>query len=300
MSRQRIAQNCAGIAPELRQTRHLEQLLVGRRLVGEQREAQQHLGDDAAERPHVDSDRVLGGAEEELGRAVEERADVEDVRLARDEALRAPEVAELQLVRARVAEHVVGLQVAVGDAGVVDVAQRLEQLPHQDLEEQRREAALLLQDPRLQRAQRARHEVHHEVEPRAVALVRREPVAQPHDVLVRELLHHRQLAVLVPLVERDALDRARLARLALDRAPHRAERAVPDGLGDDVAVVPDEAAVEGGRHRGYAGRCAARIGKKRGATRRRKLPGLDRRWQTWAAKKNNDEDDARPHTTRTP
>ena len=44
--------------------------------------------------PHVDVGRVVGGAEDELRRAVVPRADVGDVGLSADKVLRAAEVAE--------------------------------------------------------------------------------------------------------------------------------------------------------------------------------------------------------------
>lgn len=47
--------------------------LVNLRIAGEQGLSRAHLGEDAADRPHVDAGRVLPAAQEDLGGAVPER-----------------------------------------------------------------------------------------------------------------------------------------------------------------------------------------------------------------------------------
>ena len=76
--------------------------LVDSRAAWEQRRAGEQLGEDTAEGPHVDGRGVLSGAEYQLGRSVEPRADVGHVGLALHEGLRRAEVAQLQDVSNRI------------------------------------------------------------------------------------------------------------------------------------------------------------------------------------------------------
>ena len=69
----------------------------------------------------TDVRRVVGRAEDELGRSVVSRADVRDVRLTGDEDLGRAKVAELEHAGLRVEEQVLRLDVAVADAEGVDV-----------------------------------------------------------------------------------------------------------------------------------------------------------------------------------
>lgn len=57
-----------------------------------------HLGDHAAERPHVDLGSVLGALEDEFGSSVVARADIGDTFLPFAEDLGGTEVAELHVV----------------------------------------------------------------------------------------------------------------------------------------------------------------------------------------------------------
>ena len=67
--------------------------LVDARVAREYGLAEEELGEDAARRPDVDVAGVVGGAEDELGRAVVAAANVGDVEFAFDELFGATEVA---------------------------------------------------------------------------------------------------------------------------------------------------------------------------------------------------------------
>ena len=70
---------------------------------------------DAADRPHVDGAGVVGGAQQDLGRAVPARAHVVRVGRRGADLARKPEVRDLNEVR-RGAEDVLRLEVAVEEA----------------------------------------------------------------------------------------------------------------------------------------------------------------------------------------
>ena len=92
--------------------------------------AQQELAQDRADGPHVDGARVLGGAQEELGRTVVARANVRDVGLPLDEHLGAARVDQLEAEPGRVDDEFVRLEIAVADAHRVDVLERADGLIH--------------------------------------------------------------------------------------------------------------------------------------------------------------------------
>ena len=89
-----------------------------------------HLGEDDADRPHVDGARVLLGAEEDLRRAVPQRDDLVCVRAQRHgEGAREAKVGEFESACIRVDEHVLRLEFAVQDSVRVAPRQPVEQLP---------------------------------------------------------------------------------------------------------------------------------------------------------------------------
>lgn len=98
----------------------------------EQRLPLQHLGKDAARAPDIDLDVVLLPRQHDLGRAVVARRDV--ARHLRVLDAREPEVADLE-VAVLVDEDVGGLEVAVHDAGAVDVFEAAKDLVEEVLDE---------------------------------------------------------------------------------------------------------------------------------------------------------------------
>lgn len=92
----------------------------------------QHLGKDAARAPDIDLDVVLLPRQHDLGRAVVARRDV--ARHLRVLDAREPEVADLE-VAVLVDEDVGGLEVAVHDAGAVDVFEAAKDLIEEVLDE---------------------------------------------------------------------------------------------------------------------------------------------------------------------
>lgn len=92
---------------------------------GEEEVADGELGDDAANAPHVDAAAVVGGAEEELGRAVEARDDVVGhVRVGVCKAAGETEISEFDGVVGG-DDDVVGFDVAVEDEVFVEPPHRL-------------------------------------------------------------------------------------------------------------------------------------------------------------------------------
>lgn len=110
----------------------LLQLLRLVRLSGERRRPLQHLYEDAARPPHVQSGGVLRGAQQDVGGAVPQRHHLRGERLAGDGlGSGQTEVGELQF--STVAdEQVLRLQVSVQDPPTVDVAETPEQLEQED------------------------------------------------------------------------------------------------------------------------------------------------------------------------
>mmetsp|Transcript_21786 Transcript_21786/g.72168 ORF Transcript_21786/g.72168 Transcript_21786/m.72168 type:complete len:291 (-) Transcript_21786:470-1342(-) len=108
---------------ERRRAQHLDDLdqLVDARLARKEGHAQEQLGEHAARGPDVDAAAVVGGAKDELRRAVVARADVRDVWLSAHEHLCAPKVNQLEPPPRRVDQEVVGLEVAVADPQAMDV-----------------------------------------------------------------------------------------------------------------------------------------------------------------------------------
>ena len=82
----------------------------------EERDANRHLGEDAAIRPDVDGRTVQITVEDELWRPVEARAHIRDARLPWLELLRGAKIGELQLLPLRVDQDVVGLDVPMHHA----------------------------------------------------------------------------------------------------------------------------------------------------------------------------------------
>mmetsp|Transcript_12686 Transcript_12686/g.54479 ORF Transcript_12686/g.54479 Transcript_12686/m.54479 type:complete len:328 (-) Transcript_12686:173-1156(-) len=197
----------------------------------EQGLAQEQLSHDAPQGPYVDGGGVLRGAEDELGGAVVSRADVGDVGLRPDENLRAAKVAELELVRPRVHQQVLGLDVAVTDPAAVDVGQRPGHLVRVELHQHVRHPLRGLRVHLAQPVHGVRHKLEHEVQVHLLLLVRAvEAVLQADNVRVVQDAHDLQLAVLETLILQHLLDRDDVARLHARRLEHHAEGAIPDNL----------------------------------------------------------------------
>ena len=105
--------------------------LINLRVAWEQGLSCAHLGEDAADRPHVYSGRVLAASKENLGSAVPQSDDFVGVRTQGNaESTREAEVGELE-VAVTVDEQVLGLQVAVENTVAVAVANAVAQLAHE-------------------------------------------------------------------------------------------------------------------------------------------------------------------------
>mmetsp|Transcript_37869 Transcript_37869/g.122812 ORF Transcript_37869/g.122812 Transcript_37869/m.122812 type:complete len:416 (-) Transcript_37869:463-1710(-) len=110
-----------GLRGRAEQLEDLDEVLLRRVLTLEGEVAEEQLGEDGADGPHVDGARVLCRAEEQLGCAVVARANVRDVWLSAHEHLCAPKVNQLEPPPRRVDQEVVGLEVAVTDPQAMDV-----------------------------------------------------------------------------------------------------------------------------------------------------------------------------------
>ena len=127
---------------EIRETRHPGPIRLGRRpqhaenlenlinlaIAREQRFPRRHLGENAADGPHVDAGAVLAATEQDFGAPVPERDDFVGVGAEGDaEGAGEAEVGEFE-VAFFVDEEVLGFQVAVQDAVGVAVASAEEEL----------------------------------------------------------------------------------------------------------------------------------------------------------------------------
>jgi hypothetical protein len=102
--------------------------LVDLGVTWEQRLAGGHLGENAANGPHVDTSRVLATAEQDLGRAVPESDDFVSVGAERDtKSASQTKIGQLQ-VALLVDEQVLWLKIAVQDAVGVAIACAFEKL----------------------------------------------------------------------------------------------------------------------------------------------------------------------------
>mmetsp|Transcript_8210 Transcript_8210/g.26446 ORF Transcript_8210/g.26446 Transcript_8210/m.26446 type:complete len:496 (+) Transcript_8210:183-1670(+) len=227
---------------ERRRAQHLDDLdqLVDARLARKEGHAQEQLGEHAARGPDVDAAAVVGGAKDELRRAVVARADVRHVWLPLDQDLCAPKVAQLEHVARRVDEQVLRLDVAVADAEGVDVGERAAKLVHVQLQVQQREDLLGLCVVARESVHSLGHKVHHKVEVRVICLLPlgvEEVVERRHVDVVVEHLHDLELAVLEALVLEHLLD-GHLLVILLDVRP------VDDAKGavaDDTLIDKDPA-----------------------------------------------------------
>lgn len=102
--------------------------LIDLRVTREERLAGSHLGEDAANGPHVDTSGVLATTEQNFGRAVPESDDLVGVSAERNtEGASQTEICQLQ-VAFLVDEQVLWLQVTVENAVGMAVARALEEL----------------------------------------------------------------------------------------------------------------------------------------------------------------------------
>ena len=182
---------------------HLDDLdeLVDARVARKDGLTEQELGEDAAGRPYVDVARVVGGAEDELGRAIVARANVGDVELALDELLGAAEVAQLEYGRLGVEQQVLRLDVAVAYAHGVYVGETAEQLVHEELDVEDGYGLLGLGVVARHLVHRLRYELEHQVEvdllaAEAIRAAYEEEVQELHHVLVVQSSHDLQLSIL--------------------------------------------------------------------------------------------------------
>lgn len=194
--------------------------LVGGRLAGEEGLAEEHFGGHAPHGPHVDGAGVLGGSEDQLGRAVVAGADVGHVRLSLHESLGRAEVADLERVRGRVDQDVLRLDVAVAYPDPLQVRDPAEHLVAVHLQQHVREDLLRLPVVPHQLAQRFRDVLHHQIQinivrplhqtctktPYLVSL-REVRMQQAHAARVVQLLNDQVLPVFVPPVLKHLLYR---------------------------------------------------------------------------------------------
>lgn len=102
--------------------------LINLRVTREERLASSHLSEDAANRPHVDTSRVLATTEQDLGCAVPESDDFVGVGAERDtKCASQTKIGQLQ-VAFLVDEQVLRLEITMEDAVGVAVASALEKL----------------------------------------------------------------------------------------------------------------------------------------------------------------------------
>ena len=111
--------------------------LIDARVTREDRLPEHQFRENASSAPDVDVGRVVGGAKDQLRRAVVPRTDVRDIGLAADEMLGRSKVAELEDARVGVQKKVLRLDVPVADAQRVDVGKTSKQLVHVQLDEGR-------------------------------------------------------------------------------------------------------------------------------------------------------------------
>lgn len=104
---------------------------------GEERLAVDELHEDAANGPDVDGGGVVGGVEQQLGRAVPPGHHVLRHHVALGGGARQPEVADLE-VAVGVQQQVAGLEVAVDHVGGVDVLEPAKDLVQEVLRPARR------------------------------------------------------------------------------------------------------------------------------------------------------------------
>jgi hypothetical protein len=189
-----------------------------------------------AERPHVDALAEVAVAEEHLGRRVVRRAARHLEHLVRRAEDRAePKVDELD-VAVGVEEHVLGLEVAVDHVGAVARVDRRHEL-REELHRLGLLEAAVLHDVLEELA--ARHVLGDQVDrvDRLDHLEQVEHLRVLHAVQDGDLVHQPRPRVLVDdLVLLQDLHRHRLARVALDREHHLAERAVADRLEQRVVA----------------------------------------------------------------
>mmetsp|Transcript_18818 Transcript_18818/g.37965 ORF Transcript_18818/g.37965 Transcript_18818/m.37965 type:complete len:287 (+) Transcript_18818:456-1316(+) len=215
---------------------HLDDLdeLVDPALAWEDRLSQDELGSDACRRPNVDDCRVIGGAEDELWRAVVTRADVSHVRLAFQQTLRRAEVAEFQGMRPAVDQQVLRLDVTVADSHCMNVGTCATHLVGVELYEYLRHRLLHLIVVLHDTVDGVGTVLHDHVEVRLTWLLAGgvERMLELDHVGVSQLLHDLQLTVLVALVLVHFFDRDRLAGLHHLRLVHDPEgTASQDALG---------------------------------------------------------------------
>jgi hypothetical protein len=207
-------------------------------LAGHDGLAGEQLGEDAPGAPEVDGDAVLGGAEQELRRAVPERDDAAGHGLALGgvEGGGEPEVGDPEHA-AVVDEQVGALDVPVQDAAGVAVAQALQDLAHEALNLRLREA---LPGERGEPGEVVLHVLEDEVEAvgeaggdDALQLDHVGVVQPPEDV---DLPRHEPHALRVHVDEAHPLQRYDLAGLQVPRLVHVAVRALADLRSDPIRV----------------------------------------------------------------
>lgn len=179
----------------------------------EERASEQQLRKDAPRRPHVDGGGVVRCREQQLWRAVIQRANVRGVLLAGTQHLGAAKVAQLQSAALCVHEHVLRLQVTVADPELVDVLEGAEHLVRVERSAERRETQAIAGVPLDDGVQRLREVLEHEVQVDARESARVKAVEKPHDVLVAQAEKDAALAVRVPSVVRRALHGDELLRV---------------------------------------------------------------------------------------
>lgn len=188
-------------------------ILVG--CAGEEGSARVHLGHDASGGPNIDA-RVVGpAAKQNIGRTVPQGDDFVGKGINRDaKGTGKTEVGQLQLA-AVVDEQVLGLEIAVEDAGLVAESNALEQLVHEGLDGGWVEGTAVTA-----RVHVALEVLVHELKDEHELVLGVDDIVQQDNVLVAQLLHERNLADgrrgrALLRVEVDLLEGDEFARLAV-------------------------------------------------------------------------------------
>ena len=152
----------------VRCTQDLDDLdqLVGAVLALEDRFANEHLAEDAANRPGINGRGVVRVAEDQLRGTVVAGADVRDIRVCRVQLLGTAEIADLENSLLGVDEEIVRFDVTMADVDrwELEVGDGAEELEHEGLDEDHWHWLTHLEVVSTATMEGLRNEFHHDVE----------------------------------------------------------------------------------------------------------------------------------------